>query len=213
METLDSISGIIGYALVNARDGSIEEVRGASARPLGELTAFFFSAGEVIKNSLSMGEIDCVSLWYGSYRLLILPYDSTYIGVEIEGDKEPRDIIEKIRLSKKVVKKAKIDLPLSVTSKIQQINLLVDEFGGKTERSHWRNLLNQCLGILGGDIVLYVGIINDKLAFKAAPPRDKEEDFVQGLRSIIDFLIRRAVVEMGSSEARAKVQAVIEKMK
>ena len=42
---------------------------------------------------------------------------------------------------------------------------------------------------------------------------EKEDDFVQGLRSIIDFLVKKAVEEMGSSQARAKVQAVIERMK
>ncbi len=213
MDALDRISGIIGYALVNAKDGVIEEVKGSSIAPIGELTAFFFSAGEVIKNNFSMGDIDCVSLWYGSYRLLIFSYNSKYIGVEIEGDMEPQAIMEKVRLSKEVVKKEKIKLPPRIISRIQQINLLIDEFGGKEKRAHWCNLLNQCLGILGGEIVLYIGIIDNRLAFKTTPPRDKEDEFVQGLRSIIDFLIKRAVAEMGSSEARIKVQAVIEKMK
>lgn len=213
MEALDRISGIIGYALVNAKDGAVEEVKGSSTAPIGELTAFFFSAGEVIKNSFSMGDIDCVSLWYGSYRLLIFPHNSKYVGVEIEGDMEPQEIMEKVRMSKEVVRKEKIRLSPRIISRIQQINLLIDEFGGKENRAHWRNLLNQCLGILGGEIVLYIGIINDRLAFKVTPPREKEDDFVQGLRSIIDFLIKRAVIEMGSSEARIKVQAVIEKMK
>jgi hypothetical protein len=58
-----------------------------------------------------------------------------------------------------------------------------------------------------------VGIINEELSFKDNPNVDKEDDFVQGLRSIIDFLVKKAVEEMGSSQARAKVQAVIERMK
>ncbi len=213
MEALDKISGIIGYALVNAEDGSVEEVKGSSIAPIGDLTTFFSSAGEVIRNSFLMGKIDCISLCYGSYRLVIFPYASKYIGVEIERDKEPRAIIEKIRSSKKVIEKPEIELPHSISSKIQQINLLVNEFGGEDKKVHWCELLNQGLGILGGEILPFVGIIGDKLAFKVKPPKDKEDDFVQALRSIIDFLVKRAVEEMGSSQARTRVQAVIDKMK
>jgi len=43
MEILDKIPGIIGYAVINADDGSIEEVRGSSTTPLGDLAAFFYN--------------------------------------------------------------------------------------------------------------------------------------------------------------------------
>lgn len=213
MEALDNISGIIGYALIKAEDGSVEEVKGSSTSPIGDLTAFFSSAGEVIRDSLSMGDINCLSLSYGSNRLVIFPYETQYIGVEVGRDAEPLEVIAKIKSSIKVAKKPKIELPRSISSKIQQINLLVDEFGAEDKKTHWLEFLNQGLGILGGDILPFIGIVNDELIFKDKPPDDKEDDFVQGLRSIIDFLVKKAVEDMGSSQARAKVQAVIERMK
>ena len=59
----------------------------------------------------------------------------------------------------------------------------------------------------------YMGVVNDKLTMKETLPQGREEEFVQALRSVIDFLVKRAVEEMGSSQARQRVQAVIAKMK
>lgn len=71
MEILDKIPKVLGYAVVNGEDGAVEEVKGSSTHPLGDLTAFFFSAGEVIKNSLGLGDIKYITLDYGGNRLLI----------------------------------------------------------------------------------------------------------------------------------------------
>jgi len=279
MEELDKLAGIIGYAVIKAEDGSIEEVKGASSVPVGDLAAFFSSAAEVIRDSLSMGDINYLSLCYGSYRLVVFPHGSKYLGIEVERETETKDIIERIsaalageerpveeaveekpveeekpeeeieekpeeevkevpeeeipeaveekaeeveekveerveeKIEEKPVEERKIELPRSIRSKVKQINLLVDEFGGAEQKDHWFELLNQGLGILGGDIVPYIGVVGNELIFKDQPPEDKEDDFVQALRSIIDFLVKKAVEEMGSSQARAKVQAVIERMR
>lgn len=213
METLDKIEEIISYALINAEDGSVDQEKSAGNAPIGDLTAFFSSAGEVIRDSLSMGAIKCLSLCYGDNRLVIFPHESKYIGVEIVRGKEPVEIIEKILSSLTTEEKPEIKLPRSLSSKVKQINLLVDEFGGSDKKAQWLELLKQGLDVLGGDILPLVGIINEELSFKDNPSVDKEDDFVQGLRSIIDFLVKKAVEEMGSSQARAKVQAVIERMK
>jgi hypothetical protein len=214
MEALDKISGIIGYAVVKAEDGSIEEVRGSSTVDIGDLTAFFSSAGEVIRDSLALGKVNFLSLCYGAYRLVIFPYDSKYIGVEVERERDPGDVIDQISTSVTAEeKKPEIELPRSINSKIQQINYLVEEFGGEDNKDHWLQLLNQGIGILGGEIRPVIGVLEGSLSFKEQPAEEKEDEYVQGLRSIIDFLVKKAVEEMGSSQARAKVQAVIERMK
>ena len=213
MEALDKIPGIIGYALVNAEDGSIEEEKGSSNVPVGDLTAFFSSAGEVIRDSLLLGGINSVSLCYGDSRLVIFPYELKYIGVEVERDKNPGNVIKKILSTISAEEKPAIELPRSISSKVQQINLLIDEFGGKDNKVKWLELLNQGIGVLAGDLLPFIGVINDELTFKVSTPEEKEDDFVQGLRSIIDFLVKKAVEDMGSSQARAKVQAVIERMR
>ncbi len=215
MEILDTIPGIIGYAVINADDGSIEEVRGSSTTPLGDLTAFFSSAGDVIKNSLGLGSMQYISLSYGANRLVIFPQAGKYLGMEIERESDPMLFIEQVRKPAPAPeeKPKVIEMPRSISSKMLQVNMLVEEFGGETSRDHWLEILNQGVGILGGDIVPFIGIIDRKLTFKDNPPPDKEDEFVQGLRSIIDFLVKKAVEEMGSSQARVKVQVVIEKMR
>jgi len=213
MEILDKVSGIIGYAVIKAEDGSIEEVKGTSASPLGDLAAFFSSAGEVIKNSLSLGNINYVSLCYGGNRLIIFPYESKYLGIEIDRDGKPLEFIKKIVSAVIVETRPQFELPRSISSKVMQINLLLDEFSSESNKAHWLEVLNQGLGILGGEILPYMGIIEGKLIFKDKPSDDKEDEFVQGLRTIIDFLVKKAVEELGTSQARVKVQAVIEKMR
>ena len=93
---LDDIPGIIGYALVKAEDGSIEEVQGSSTLPLGDLVAYFSSASEVIVSNLSLGNINYLSLCYGAHRLVILPYASKYLGVETERKNDPLEFIDKV---------------------------------------------------------------------------------------------------------------------
>ncbi len=212
LEKLDKIPGIVGYAVVRADDGAVETVKGSSTASVGDLTAFFSSAGEVIRDSLSLGDIEYISLCYGNSRLVIFTRGAKYLGVEIPRDTEPAELIKKIGAAEAVKPKIETQLPRSISSKLQQINLLIDEFGGE-KKDHWFDLLNQGLGILGGDLNPYVGVMDSKFDFKDNPPADKEDDFVQALRSIIDFLVKKAVEEMGSSQARAKVQAVIEKMR
>jgi hypothetical protein len=213
MEAFDKIKEIRSYALVNTEDGSVELEKSAGNVQIGDLTAFFSSAGEVIRDSLLMGTIKCLSLCYGDNRLVIFPHQSKYIGVEIPRGLEPVEIIDKVLASLTIEEKPKVELPRSLSSKVKQINLLVDEFGGADKKTRWLDLLKQGLDVLGGDLLPFVGIINEELSFKNNPPAEKEDDFVQGLRSIIDFLVKKAVEEMGSSQARAKVQAVIERMK
>lgn len=213
LEKLDKIPGIVGYAVVHAEDGAVETVKGSSTVSLGDLTAFFSSAGEVIRDSLTLGDIKFISICYGSNRLVIFSRGAKYLGIEVPRETEPGELIKKIEATKAEEPKVQIQLPRGISSKLQQINLLVDEFGGNDNKNHWLDLLNQGLGILGGELNPYVGVINMKFEFKDNPPSEKEDDFVQALRSIIDFLVKKAVEEMGSSQARAKVQAVIEKMK
>jgi len=212
MDILDKIPGIIGYARVRAVDGKVEETRGSSATALGDLTAYFSSAGDAIRNNLDMGELKYISLTYGSNRLVIVPHDREFFGLEIERDKQPLEIIEQLTVPA-VVERAPVEVPRNLASKVHQINLLIVEFGGEDEQEHWLDLLNQSLSVLGRDIAPILGVVESRLVFKESPPADKEDDFTQALRYVVDFLVKKAVEEMGSSQARAKVQMVIEKMR
>ncbi len=213
MDALDKISGVIGYALIKAEDGSIDEVRGSSTAPIGDLTAFFSSASEVIRDSFTMGNIQSLWLTYGAHRLVIFPHEDKYLGVEVERDRDADDVIRLVSTSMKTSEQPAAQLPRSISSKLQQINLLVDEFGSPDNKEHWLQLLNHGIGILGGELRPIVGVVNNDLIFKERPSDEKEDEFVQGLRSIIDYLVKKAVEEMGSTQARAKVQAVIERMR
>jgi hypothetical protein len=212
MEILDKISGIIGYAVVKSEDGSVEEVKGSSATALSDLTAYFSSAGDVIRNSFEMGKLRYISLTYGSNRLVIAPFANKYVGIEVENNVLPVVLLEKLA-APATAEKPPIQVPRNLASKVHQINLLIDEFGGEADREHWFDLLNQSLSVLGREIAPILGVVENELAFKESPAIDKEEDYTQALRYVVDFLVKKAVEEMGSSEARAKVQSVIEKMR
>ncbi|UCD04753.1 MAG: roadblock/LC7 domain-containing protein [candidate division WOR-3 bacterium] len=212
MEVIDNIAGVIGYATVRADDGKIEEVKGSSANALSDLTAYFSSAGEAIRNNFGMGSLDYISLVYGNNRLIIVPYKDKYVGIETEREFDPQVIVK--QLSGLVfIEKPAVEVPRALDSKMRQINLLIKEFGSTTDSDHWIELLNQSLGVLGRDIAPFMGVVEGSLVFKKAPPPENEDDFSHALRSVVDFLVKKAVEEMGSSQARAKVQTVIERMR
>ena len=212
MEVLDRIPGIIGYAVVRSEDGSVVEVKGSSATSLPDLTAYFSSAGEVIRNNFQLGNLKYLSLTYGSNRLVIAPFEGKFVGIEIEGNVQPATILQQLAVPV-TVERPEVHVPRSLASKVHQINLLIEEFGGEADREHWFDLLNQSLSVLGREIAPILGIIDNKLAFKESPPAEMEDDFTQALRYVVDFLVKKAVEEMGSSDARAKVQSVIERMR
>jgi hypothetical protein len=212
VEILDKIPGIIGYATVRADDGSVEEVKGSSATALADLTAYFSSAGEAIRSNLEMGSLGYVSVIYGNNRLVIVPHEDKFVGFEIEREKEPQEFIKQLKQPAPVEEPA-AKVPRGLESKVHQINLLIGEFGGGGDEEHWIDLLNQSLSVLGRDIAPFIGVVEGKLAFKESPPSESEEECTQALRYVVDFLVKKAVEEMGSSQARAKVQAVIEKMR
>ncbi|MDH4209963.1 MAG: hypothetical protein OEV79_00730 [candidate division WOR-3 bacterium] len=212
MDVLDNMAGVIGYVAVRADDGKIEEVKGSSANALSDLTAYFSSAGEAIRNNFGMGALDYISLVYGNNRLVIIPYKDKYLGIETEREHDPQILVK--QLSGLVfIKKPAVEVPRALDSKMRQINLLIKEFGGTSDSNHWIELLNQSLGVLGRDIAPFMGVVEGSLVFKENPPPENEDDFSQALRSVVDFLVKKAVEEMGSSHARARVQTVIERMR
>ena len=212
MDILDNIAGVIGYATVRADDGKIEEVKGSSQNSLSDLTAYFSSAGEAIRNNFVMGKLDYISLIYGSNRLVIIPYKDRYLGIETDREYDPQTLVKKLSGIEFIAKPA-VEVPRALDSKMRQINLLIKEFGGTSEANRWIELLNQSLGVLGRDVAPFMGVVEGSLVFKETPPLEREDEFSQALRSVVDFLVKKAVEEMGSSEARARVQTVIERMR
>lgn len=214
MEILDRLSGINGYAVIKAEDGSLVEQQGQSQSPLGDLVAFFSSAGEVINNTLGLGQLNVVTLRYQDYQLLIFAHEGIYIGVEVASSLPPVDTVREICSHLRVVEKPKkFELPRTIKSKLVQINLLVDEFSQNADREHWTGNLKAGLEVLAGEMTSVLSIVDGHLDFKEMPAEDKETEYTSTLRMLIDFLVKKAVEEFGSTQARVKVQAVIEKMK
>ncbi|MEO0225524.1 MAG: hypothetical protein ABIL05_01075 [candidate division WOR-3 bacterium] len=214
MEILDRLTGINGYAVIKGEDGSLIEQQGASSAPLGDLVAFFSSAGEVIKNTMGLGSLHLISLKYQDHQLLIFENEGNYIGVEVAETLPPVETVKEICSHLKAAEKPKkFEIPRGLKSKIVQINLLLDEFSTGDNKEHWIDNLKAGLEALAGDLAPFVGIINGNFDFKDAPPEEREAEFTSTLRMLIDFLVKKAVEEFGSTQARIKVQSVIEKMK
>lgn len=212
MDILDRIPGILGYAVVRGEDGSAVEVKGSSTSALAELTAYFASAGEAIRNNFEIGTLGYITLVYGGNRLVIIPREDKYVGIEIQREHEADALLE--RMNEPATAEATgFEVPKALASKVEQINMLVDEFGAGADRPHWIGLLEHSLGLLGREAAAYVGVIDGRLAFRTTPANRDEEDFTQAMRYVVDFLVKKAVEEMGSAEARAKVHKVIERMK
>lgn len=212
MDVLDNMAGVIGYATVRGEDGKVEEIKGSSQNALSDLTAYFSSAGEAIRNNFVMGRLDYISLVYGNNRLVIVSYKDKYLGIETDQGYDPQTLVKKLSGIEFIAKPA-VEVPRALDSKMRQINLLIKEFGGTSEADRWIELLTQSLGVLGRDVAPFIGVIEGSLVFKETPPLEREEEFSQALRLVVDFLVKRAVEEMGSSEARARVQTVIERMR
>ncbi|RKX70412.1 hypothetical protein DRP53_05090 [candidate division WOR-3 bacterium] len=213
MREPDKIPGVIAYAIVRSEDGSLIEKKGDSPFPLDEFVAFLGSGGEVIRDTLNLGSITYLRLLYQGQPIYIFSRDDEYIGLLCEPSVTPEMIFGEEEVVEKVEEKKAVELPKPLKAKLRQINAIFTEFSAEGKKAYWRDLLKKGVELLSHELASHIQITNDGIRFVSVPPEDQVEECSSALRSVIDFLVKKAVEEFGPSKARMKVQRVIESLR
>jgi hypothetical protein len=234
LKKLNTIEGINGSISVDPQDGSLLLKEGNVHPLLEDITAFFGSGFDVVASSLGIKGLKLSYLEKEDQRFIIIVKEGGYIGCEISDNISFDSIIEEIlRLEgtelegkkEKEEEKEKVEATSGaeeetsevrfLKSKIRQINLLVEEFSEKVEKSEWLKMVQSKLSDseLGEKLADCLGFDNDTISYKGRLDSGvKEEEISNVSKTVTDLLCRKAVDHYGAMEAKKKVHKVIEKL-
>ena len=221
------VEGITGCIVVNPQNGSVLHQEGNINPSLEDITAFFGSGFDVVASSLAVKGLKYSYLEKNSQKFIILVQEGGYIGCEIAPSALFESVIGKIvgieeaKEEKKAEEKAvgeEEEMTQEVrflTSKVRQINLLIDEFSEGADRAPWLTIVREKFSVndMGQKILTGLSFDNNELSFNGIlEPDVREEDVSSVSKLVTDSLCRKAVGKFGAIEAKKKVHNVIEKL-
>jgi hypothetical protein len=200
-----------GFALVSSGDGSIIGRGGITPGNIDEIVAFVGSAAEIITESCGFGSIDCIK-GIGVENVVIVPYNNNYLGCVLEKDKRN---IEKDVMSILGGKKDEGDFRILnlVNSKISQLNMLIEEFTKDSDKAMWQDYIGKGLLALSKGSRFQDNIILEDFGLKVSSAGDlTSEEVNKFMKLLLDFIVKKAIGEFGSTEAKERVHRVIKKI-
>lgn len=229
LKSIISINGVTGCITVNPQDGSVIVKEGNINPILEDITAFFGSGFDVVASSLSIKGLKFSYLEKDNQKFVILVKEGGYIGCELSPNESFESIIDHILKVEKpgadvtVEKKVEKAAPVSelshetrfLTSKVRQINLLIDEFSEGDDREPWVGIVKEKFSEtdIGKKLLEAFTINNNVLSFDGSLDQGiKEEDISSVSKLVTDSLCRKAVEKFGAIEAKKKVHSVIAKL-
>jgi len=212
--TFDSIltlPNVMGFAFVSSEDGSVIERGGKTPGKIDEIVAFIGSASEIIAQSCDIKDIKFIKV-ISSDNFVIIPYRNNYLGFVLNKD---RNNIENEIINKLSEEEGKVDLLANKLLKVkaQQLNMLIDEFSKDGDRVKWHDYVSKGASALSKDssIKNFISIDDASIVTKEASGLTREE-VNKFMKLLLDFIVKKAVNEYGSDEAKKRVHNVIKKM-
>lgn len=217
MSPEDSFNNILtlpkvkGFAFVSSEDGSAIKRGGETPGNMDEIVAFIGSAAEIISESCSIKEFKCIKV-IGLDNLVIIPYQHNYLGFIIDEDEKN---IEKKIINKLIEEEGKAEIIINklLKTKLSQLNMLIDEFVKGGDRLIWHDYVSKGVTALskGSKIENCISIEDAKLITTNSKDLTREE-INKFMKLLLDFIVKKAVSEYGSDEAKRRVHAVIKRM-
>lgn len=206
-----TLPNVIGFAFVSSEDGSIIDRGGKTPGKIDEIVAFIGSAAEIIGQSCNTKEIRCIKV-IGLNNLVIIPYHNNYLGLVIDED---RKNVENEIINKLGEEEGKVRLLANKLLKIkaQQLNMLIDEFARDRDRIKWHDYVSKGATVLSKDskIKNFISIEDARIITKEAKGIIREE-VNRFMKLLLDFIVKKAMSDYGSDEAKKRIHNVIKMM-
>ena len=211
LKKLLQIEGVVGFAYINSEDGNLIHSGGITPGNIDEIVAFIGSASDIIARSFNNYPYREVRI-EGKDKIVIFRFQENYLGCILEELKDK--IIDDI---KAVLEEEDITGDPAVLrvfkGKARQISLLLEEFSKGSDPEKWSGLVSRAAIALDrenkfSELLVVDGI---KMSVKGAKGLTKE-DVNKYMKLLLDFIVKEAIKEFGSDEAKRRVHTVIEKL-
>ncbi|MEW6685382.1 MAG: roadblock/LC7 domain-containing protein [Candidatus Edwardsbacteria bacterium] len=222
---LSQTEGVKASIAVLKEDGTLLKVSEKTEVGLGEITAFLGSAAEVITSTLEIGNFSSAVTEGDGYKMLILPHENAYVGIELEEQTPPWWLnapnVTELLIEEKVEEVS--ELEGLMRQKVLLVNLLVEEFAtapenvpeGFLSKEQWQALVESELASLDpqGKIRVHLEMKEGQLTFvsKGMPGLTKQEVF-DTFEKLVNLVCKKGIAVFGFVEVKQKFQAVITRL-
>lgn len=206
------LDGVTGYALVSSEDGSTIEAGGITPGNIDEMVAFIGSAAEIITDSCGLEEIVSIR-GIGVRNIIIVPFRGNYVGFSIGKDKRnlEEEILEKLEDIEEEGEDNRVYKLLNI--KASQLNMLLDEFIKGSDKEMWTDYVSKGINALDKEGKFSRAIELDGIRIETLSAEGLTlEEVNKFMKLLLDFIVKKAINELGSKEAKKCVRKVIKKL-
>ncbi|KPJ54432.1 hypothetical protein AMJ39_00450 [candidate division TA06 bacterium DG_24] len=217
-QVLSELVGLISWVEVSLVDEEPAARSEGADDDLVSATALLGSAGETVARHLGLGRVRSVETISSGRSLRLVPIGDRYLGclLEAPGGEEITAASAERMAEGRMGIPGRVRPPAGIErllwSKVELVNMLVDEFSGGGPKQPWLDFVARVLTAADTDATIGGSILVDDTGVTVAgtlPAAIREDDIAVVFKRIIDLLCQHAIRELGASQARAHVHAVI----
>ncbi|MBI4726595.1 hypothetical protein HY768_05145 [candidate division TA06 bacterium] len=218
VESVLKMEAVRHSVAVAKEDGTMVKASAGAPGNLGEVVAFLGSAAEVISSNLALGELSSVLAEGQNHKMLILPHQTVYLGVDLDPAQSPWWVLQPSPLD--LLSESKMaeisEAEELLKQKMILVNLLLEEFGAKGEKApEWRELLAREIknvdpsGRLAKMVAAGPGQISRNEGVKADISKKEVGD---AFEKLVNLTCKKAIASLGFVEVKQKFQTVISRL-
>ena len=220
-ELVDAIlqmEGVRHSAAVSKEDGTSLKTSAAAPGNFGEVIAFLGSAAEVITSNLELGGMSSILAEGEGHKMLIMPYEAVYLGVEFSSEQtpwwatqpSPMDLLSEGKMAE--ISEAEELLK----QKVNLLNLLLESFGAKGDKgADWQQMLDTELQNVepSGRLHRMIEPGPGQIALRPGVKTDlSKKEVGDAFEKLVNLTCKKAIATLGFVEVKQKFQAVISRL-
>lgn len=218
VESVLKMEAVRHSVAVAKEDGTMVKASGGAPSNLGDVVAFLGSAAEVISSNLELGELSSVLAEGKDHKMLILPHETVYLGVDLDPALSPWWVLQPTPLD--LLSESKMaeisEAEELLKQKMILVNLLLEEFGAKGEKAaDWQEMLARELknvdpsGRLARMVAAGPGHITCNEGVKTDLSKKEVGD---AFEKLVNLTCKKAIASLGFVEVKQKFQTVISRL-
>ncbi|MDO9026419.1 MAG: hypothetical protein Q7U87_00910 [bacterium] len=218
VESVLKMEAVRHSVAVAKEDGTMVKASGGAPSNLGEVVAFLGSAAEVISSNLALGELSSVLAEGQNHKMLILPHESVYLGVDLDPALSPWWVLQPSPLD--LLSESKMaeisEAEELLKQKMILVNLLLEEFGAQGEKApEWQEMLARELKNVdpSGRLARMVAAGPGQVSLNEGVKTDiSKKEVGDAFEKLVNLTCKKAIASLGFVEVKQKFQTVISRL-
>jgi predicted regulator of Ras-like GTPase activity (Roadblock/LC7/MglB family) len=218
VESVLKMEAVRHSVAVAKEDGTMVKASGGAPSNLGDVVAFLGSAAEVISSNLELGELSSVLAEGKDHKMLILPHETVYLGVDLDPALSPWWVLQPSPLD--LLSESKMaeisEAEELLKQKMILVNLLLEEFGAKGEKApDWQEMLARELKNVdpSGRLARMVAAGQGHISINEGVKTDiSKKEVGDAFEKLVNLTCKKAIASLGFVEVKQKFQTVISRL-